>query len=156
MIFCGFPQVERRLPGPHQARQGRGYQATVGDFCQIGANRQLTNPAILIRSNVCKRRPVTQLIRNGGGTLGGGGGDHRSGFPDCHPDPEPCRPHRVRPAQITGAGRFRWRCDAMPRKYVRYDPKLDTSEFRAALDKTRRLACREGANWDRVQAIERH
>jgi hypothetical protein len=33
---------------------------------------------------------------------------------------------------------------------------VDTSEFRAALDKTRRLACREGANWDRVQAIERH
>ena len=43
----------------------------------------------------------------------------------------------------------------MPRKFVWYDPKLDTSEFRAALDKTRRLACREGANWDRVQAVMR-
>jgi hypothetical protein len=32
---------------------------------------------------------------------------------------------------------------------------LDTSEFRAALDKTRRSACREGANWDRVQAVMR-
>ena len=44
----------------------------------------------------------------------------------------------------------------MPRKFVWYDdPKLDRSEFRAALDKTRRLACREGANWDRVQAVMR-
>jgi hypothetical protein len=43
----------------------------------------------------------------------------------------------------------------MTRKFVWYDPNPDTSEFRAALDKTRRLACREGANWDRVQAVMR-
>ena len=27
-------------PGPHQTRQGRDYQATVGDFCQIGVHQR--------------------------------------------------------------------------------------------------------------------
>jgi hypothetical protein len=39
------------------------------------------------------------------------------------------------------------------RKCIWYDPKTDTSAFRAALDKTRHLACYEGGNQDRVQAI---
>jgi hypothetical protein len=39
-------------------------------------------------------------------------------------------------------------------KPIWYDPAIDASPFRAALHKTRRLACHEGANWHEAQAIK--
>ena len=85
MTFLRVPELNGDCPGPHQTRQGRDYQATVGDFCQIGVHQPLTTAATLILSNTCKRRPVTQLIRGGVGksSLGEIVGDYGNKIPDC-------------------------------------------------------------------------
>src|SRR6266404_813379 len=81
--------------------KGRGSEATVHNFCQIGVNQPLTTPATLILSNTCKRRPVTQLMRDGAGTLVEAEGPRR-GFPD----PQSQTPHHAAPsspARVTRA-----------------------------------------------------
>jgi hypothetical protein len=57
----------------------------------------LTAPALVIRFNKCKRRPVTQLSRDGDGTVGGGGGDRARGFQIASPGPRTMPPHRAGP-----------------------------------------------------------
>src|SRR6476469_6841696 len=81
-------------------RPKRGSEATVHNFCQMGANQPLMTPAIVILSNKCKRAGP-----DGAGTVGGRGGTLRprgSSPGTAHAAPIESGP---RPR---GVGRFRW------------------------------------------------
>ncbi len=59
--------------------EGRDYQATLAGILPNGRQPAVDDSRDPNTVHACKRRPVTQLMRDGVGT-GGGGGDHGGGF----------------------------------------------------------------------------
>ena len=86
--------------------EGRDYQATLAGILPNGRQPAVDDSRDTNTVHACKRRPVTQLMRDGVGT-GGGGGTTAGVSQILSLRPRTMPPHRAGP-RTTGAGRFRW------------------------------------------------